>query len=211
MAEDGKTWPLIHAERARLVDQLDQLSADQWNAISLCGGWTVHVAAGHILAGAEQTTPNFLARLAANAFRFDAMIERDAQRFARLSSLEIVRRLRERTATTNCPPAPVAAMLGEVVVHGADIRRPLGLPDQTSAEALQTCLRMYERASFPVGGKKRISGLKLQATDVDWRHGDGPEVSGPAVSLLLAMTGRRGGWDDLTGEGLSRLKSRIAA
>ena len=26
----------------------------------------------------------------------------------------------------------------------------------------------------------------------EWVHGDGPEVSGPLLSLILAMTGRKG-------------------
>ncbi len=36
----------------------------------------------------------------------------------------LVRRLRARTTTTNRPPAPVVAMLGEIVVHGEDIPSP---------------------------------------------------------------------------------------
>ena len=42
----------------------------------------------------------------------------------------LVARLRARTTTTNHPPAPVMAMLGEIVVHGEDIRRPLGICPQ---------------------------------------------------------------------------------
>jgi hypothetical protein len=69
---------------------------------------------------------------------------------------------------------------------------------------------MYKVASFPVGTKKRIAGLRLRATDVDWSHGDGPEVTGPGLSLLVAMTGRPGGLDALSGEGLATMRSRTA-
>jgi uncharacterized protein (TIGR03083 family) len=100
-------------------------------------------------------------------------------------------------------------MLGEIVVHGEDIRHPLGIRGATSPEALTACLEMYKDASFPVGTKKRIAGVRLVASDVDWSHGTGPEVSGPAASLLLAMTGRTGGLDDLTGEGLANLRARM--
>ena len=70
MADDTKTWKLIHAEREALADLFETLTRDQWAAQSLCAGWTVHVAAAHILAGAEQSPPKFVTRLAANGFRF---------------------------------------------------------------------------------------------------------------------------------------------
>jgi uncharacterized protein (TIGR03083 family) len=148
--------------------------------------------------------------MVANAFRFDTMIDRDARRLGRLSPKEIVERLRARTTTTNHPPAPVMAMLGEVVVHGEDIRRPLGLPGETAAEATVPCLDMFKDANFPLGSKRRVAGLRLVATDVDWSHGAGPEVSGSGLSLLLAMTGRPAGLDGLTGNGVVDLRARLA-
>ena len=95
-------------------------------------------------------------------------------------------------------------MLGEIVVHSDDIRRPLGLPNDVDREALIACLEMYKSASFPIGTKKRIDGLRLVATDVDWTHGTGPEVTGPGLALLAAMTGRAAGLSDLGGEGIMR-------
>jgi len=119
--------------------------------------------------------------------------------------------LRKRTTTTNRPPAPVMAMLGEIVVHGEDIRRPLGKSGAVSEQAVVACLEMYKSASFPVGGKKRIPGLRLVATDVRWSHGDGPEVSGPGLSLLLAMTGRAAGLEELSGDGVALLTDRASS
>ena len=103
------------------------------------------------------------------------------------------------------------AMLGEVVVHGEDIRRPLGLPDTVADDAANACLQMYTKASFPVGGKKRIGGLRLVTTDTGWSYGAGPEASGPALSLLLAMTGRAAGLDELSGDGAGLLGQRLTA
>jgi hypothetical protein len=68
---------------------------------------------------------------------------------------------------------------------------------------------MYAKTSFPVGGKKRIAGLRLVSNDTAWSYGEGPEVTGPAMSLLLAMTGRRAGSGDLTGEGAATLHARV--
>jgi uncharacterized protein (TIGR03083 family) len=169
----------------------------------------VQVTAGHIVVGAEQTKAGFLKGMAKNAFRFNTMMDRDARRMGALSPSEIVERLRARTTTTNGPPAPVVTMLGEIVAHGEDIRQPLGLSSDTSAEAVAACLDMYKKASFPVCTKKRIAGMRLVCTDVDWSHGEGPEVSGPGRSLLLAMTGRSAGLDGLSGPGLAQLQSRM--
>ncbi|MCU1483867.1 MAG: hypothetical protein JWN67_613 [Actinomycetia bacterium] len=209
--KDATTWALIHREREAVADTLTTLTPAQWAAPSLCGGWTVQEAAGHVVAGAEQTKGAFARGMAANGFRFNRMMDRTARRVGAQAPQEIIGRLRARTSTTNGPPAPAMTMLGEIVVHGEDVRRPLGIAGTTAPDALVACLEMYETASFPVGTKARIADLRLAATDVGWTHGDGPEVTGDAASLLLAMTGRRAGLDGLTGEGLGRLRARMGS
>ena len=59
-----------------------------------------------------------------------------------------------------------------------------------------------------LGSKRRITGLTLRVTDMPWWTGVGPVVSGPAVSSLLAMTGRTSAQADLRGEGLATLEAR---
>ena len=100
-------------------------------------------------------------------------------------------------------------MLGEAILHGEDIRRPLGIPHSYPPEALTRVADFYKGSNLLLGSKKRITGLTLRATDVEWSTGTGPEVSGPALSLLLAMTGRRTGLDGLSGPGLATLQSRM--
>ncbi len=56
----------------------------------------------------------------------------------------------------------------------------------------------YQGSNLLIGSKKRIEGLTLRATDAEWSHGSGPEVSGPILSLVMAMTGRKAPLDDLT-------------
>jgi uncharacterized protein (TIGR03083 family) len=209
MPDNATTWKLIHSEREALVDTLQGLSPAQWTEPSLCTGWSIQLTAAHVLAGAEQTPFAFSTGLLTSGFRFNVMVDRDAKRLGSLAPDEIVERLRARTTTTNHPPAPVAAMLGEVVVHGEDIRRPLGVPEQVQTEAVVACLDMYKGANFPVGAKKRIAGLRLIASDAEWSQGAGPEVSGPALSLLMAMTGRTAGLDGLSGGGVAVLGPRL--
>ncbi len=210
MAGNADTWRAIHGERRALAETLAGLSLEQWSLPSLCAGWDVKITAGHVLAGAEQTWPGFLAGMATSGFRFNHMMDRDARALASLETSEIVDRLAARTATTNHPPAPVVAMLGEVVVHGADIRVPLGLPYRPPDDVVFACLDMYKDATFPVGAKARTKGLHLVATDAAWSSGSGPEVAGPAMSLLLMMTGRPEGLEGLDGTGLTLLRDRMA-
>ncbi len=204
-----ETWKYIHSERVQMADTLDSLSAEQWGAASWCEGWTVHETVGHVVAAAEQTPVNFYKGLISAGLKFNVFTERGAARLARVSPDELIRRLRARTATTNHPPAPVTAMLGEIVVHADDIRRPLGLVHRSPEVALVAVADSWKNSNLLIGSKRRISGLRLRATDVAWVHGDGPEVSGPLQSLVLAMTGRKGSHQDLSGEGLSILASRI--
>jgi hypothetical protein len=51
--------------------------------------------------------------------------------------------------------------------------------------------------------------LTLRATDIDWSTGTGPEVAGPAISIVMAMTGRSCGLEDLKGEGVDTLRARM--
>jgi uncharacterized protein (TIGR03083 family) len=209
--DDVKTWQLIHAERAAVADTLHSLSSSDWAKPSLCGDWSIQITAGHILAGAEQTKGHFMKGMVTSGFRFNALMDREAHRMGSLPPAEIVSRLRARTTTTNRPPAPVVTMLGEVVVHSEDIRGAVGQTGTKNPEALVACLEMYKAANFPLGTKKRIDGLRLVANDLDWTNGTGDEVSGPGLSILMAMTGRAKALDSLTGDGLTTLRSRMPA
>jgi uncharacterized protein (TIGR03083 family) len=202
------TWKHIHAERRQLAETWTAMSSGQWAAQSWCQGWSVQDTAGHIVAAAEQTPPNFYKELASAGFRFNVFTDRGARRLAAVGPDELVRRLRARTSTTNHPPAPVMAMLGEIVVHGEDIRRPLGLKHQPPEEALVAVADSWKNSNLLIGSKRRITGLRLRATDTEWVHGDGPEVSGPLLSLILAMTGRKDVHPDLNGEGVAELGRR---
>ncbi len=204
----AQTWTFIHAERSALADTLSDLTPDQWASPSWCVGWSVRDVVGHVVAAAEQTTMNFYKELAQAGFRFNVFAERGAKSTGAAPADDLVRRLRARTSTTNHPPAPVMAMLGEIIVHGDDIRRPLGLVHHSPDAALVAIADNWKNSNLLIGSKRRIAGLELRATDVEWRHGSGPMVSGPLQSLLLAMTGRHHVLGELSGEGVAQLASR---
>jgi len=204
----AETWKYIHSERAQMADTWATLSPGQWAAPSWCEGWSVQDTAGHILAAAEQTPANFYREMISAGFAFSVFADRGARRVGSIGPDELIRRLRARTTTTNHPPAPVVAMLGEIVVHGEDTRRPLGLTHQSPEAALVAVADSWKNSNLLIGAKRRITGLRLRATDTEWVHGDGPEVRGPLVSLILAMTGRKAVHPDLTGEGVAALAAR---
>ena len=208
--DNAQLWEMIHAERARAVSLLERLTLEQWRQPSLCQGWSVHVAAAHLMASGEQTMPNFLVGLVRHGFRFNVMIDTDARRLGQLPRDEIIERLRARTTTTNRPPAPVVAMLGEVVVHSNDIRFALGIPDDTATASSVACLNHFVTSNFPVPAKTTTEGLELIATDADWRHGSGREVRGPVQALLLAIAGRTLATSALAGDGVETLAAGIA-
>ena len=50
-----------------------------------------------------------------------------------------------------------------------------------------------------------MARVRLTAADTDVSLGQGPEVRGPALSLLLAVSGRRAALADLDGPGVTDL------
>jgi uncharacterized protein (TIGR03083 family) len=201
-------WTHIHVERAQLADTLSELSLEQWRTPSWCEGWDVRKVVGHVVAASEQTFPNFYKELIAAGFKFNVFADRGATAVGQATPEQLINRLRARTTTTNHPPAPVMAMLGEIVVHGDDIRRPLGLVHHSPEAALVAVADSWKNSNLLIGAKRRITGLSLSATDVQWSHGDGPAVRGPLQSLVLAMTGRKGSLSDLSGDGVPLLVAR---
>jgi uncharacterized protein (TIGR03083 family) len=94
------------------------------------------------------------------------------------------------------------------MIHQQDIRRPFDLPRQIPPQRLAAVLDFAKTAPL-IAAAKRIRGLTLTATDLNWTTGDGPEVTGPAEALLMALAGRRGLTDELAGPRRSELARRI--
>jgi uncharacterized protein (TIGR03083 family) len=201
-------WPVIHAERQALADDLAGLTAAQWETASLCAGWTVHDVVGHIVATARMTPPRFIGHFAGAGFNFDKMAAKDIAAETSGGPAATLAALRDVTSRTTGPPGPIDAMLGEALVHPEDIRRPLGIAHDYPADAVVRVLDFFKKSNLLIGSKKRVDGVRLRATDTEWSHGSGPEVAGPAHSLLMAMTGRREAIADLSGEGVDTLRSR---
>ncbi len=201
-------WPLIHAEREALIGDLGPLTDEQWATGSLCASWTVRDVLGHMIATAKITPPAFVAAWAGAGFRFNAMNAKNVAREATPNPSDGLAEFRRHLKDSTHPPGPVEAMLGEAVIHSADIRRPLGMSREYPEEALTRVADFFKGSNLLIGAKRRIDGLALRATDTGWSTGSGPEVTGPHLSLVLAMTGRSAALADLSGEGVDTLRSR---
>ncbi len=201
---------MIHAERRALLADVERLTPAQWSTPSLCEGRTVRDTLAHLTATARMTPPGFFLKMARAGFRFEVMTAREIAELTRGTSLDTLDRFAEQLTSTGHPPGPDESWLGETVVHAEDIRRPLGITHDYPIGALTRCADFYRRSNLLIGGKRRVQGLALRATDADWRAGEGAEVRGPMLALLLAVTGRPAGLADLDGDGLPVLADRIA-
>jgi uncharacterized protein (TIGR03083 family) len=203
------TWAAIRAERASLVEALAALPADAWDKPSLCAGWRVRDVVGHLIATARMNPPTFFGRMLASGFRFDVMSRRNiGDVVTGRTDAELVGLYRSLVDARSAPPGPAASWLGETIVHGEDIFRALGTYREHPAEHVTAVATFYTGSNLLIGAKNRIAGVRLTATDTTWTHGEGPEASGPAIALVMAMTGRRPALEDLTGPGVSVLRDR---
>jgi uncharacterized protein (TIGR03083 family) len=204
MADD--IWPVVHAERRALADDLDGLAPDRWTTPSLCAGRTVQDTLAHMVATARMTPPAFLAKMLAAGFRFERMADAEIARESAGGPPATLERFRAVEASSSGPPGPKLSWLGETLVHAEDIRRPLGLAHDYPVDAVTRVADFYAGSNVLIGGKRRVAGVTLKATDADWSHGSGPVVEGPAMALLMATAGRRAALDDLSGPGLELLR-----
>jgi uncharacterized protein (TIGR03083 family) len=205
----GNQWPLIRAERVALIGDLEPLTETQWTTPSLCAGWSVRDVLAHMTTTAKMTPGRFVGRLARSGFRFNAFNTKGVQDEQGATPADALARFKAQLDRTTSPPGPIDAMVAEIVIHAQDIRRPLGIAHTYQPDALTLVGDFVIKGNLLLGGKRRATGLTLTATDVDWARGAGPEVKGPLPSIILALTGRKAGLSDLTGDGLAMLTGRL--
>lgn len=207
-ASERDLWPLIFAERAALAEDLAALADERWDTPSLCAGLTVREVLAHLTAGASDNPLVWFAGVLRHSFDFDANV---AQRLAKrlgdrpADTLEQFRAV--RTSRTKAP-IPVGAVLGEIVVHGEDIRRPLGIVRAHPAEVLERVARFYAGSDLMLPSATRARDLRLRAVDGSFDVGSGPEVTGPLIALIMALTGRDDYLAELGGPGLVEFAAR---
>ncbi|GLB64128.1 hypothetical protein NCCP2495_20070 [Dietzia sp. NCCP-2495] len=201
-------WQATHRARKDLADDLAGLEAAQWKHATLCGAWDVEHVVAHLTAAASVGRWAWIRSIVAAGFRPAVHNERRLREHLGATPQETLDRFRAVIDSTVAPTGDLPAYLGEVIVHSEDIRQPLGLPSRADTGAATEVARFYSSRDFTVNSKTTVAGVSLRATDSDFSAGDGPEVAGPVLALVMAMAGRRTYLDQLSGEGVALLSSR---
>ncbi len=200
-------WDLIASERRALADLVEGLTDEQLQTPSLCGKWTVKDVAAHVMVGPTSSYADFAKALVKGRGSFDAASEHLVDRRRSLGQAEVAAALRDHAESHFSPPTmDWHAPLTDVLVHREDIAVPLGLPSDRPADPWQHSLDFLvtrkARTGFVPG---RLPEVTYAATDLEWSHGSGPVVSGPAAALGAVMCGRSAVLERLAGPGASTL------
>lgn len=209
MSDSATIWAAVHQERHRLVLDLEALTDEQWQAPTPCPGWSVHDVLAHLVDSATTTRLGFVRQMLSSRFDFDRANAAGVARHRRSDPRETLAAFRAAAHRTDAPPAAVATRLVEAYVHGEDIRRPLGITASYPTEHVMTALSYMARTGAGLGGgRERVKDLRLSPSDSDGHLGQGPEVRGDAISLLLATSGRPVRPAELSGPGATTLAAR---
>ncbi|MEV4637455.1 maleylpyruvate isomerase family mycothiol-dependent enzyme [Actinoplanes sp. NPDC049548] len=203
----------IADERRRIADLVGSLEPGQLNTPSLCGEWTVKEVAGHLLAAVSKPPVPVPLLLLRSGFRLHKANARLAVLTAARPAAELAQALRDHADVAFQPPiVGYPGQLTDLQVHGQDMRRPLGLPHGLRLDRLKVSLEFLTSGrAMGFTSKRRLAGLRFEASDLHWAYGSGPLVTGPAEALMLAMCGRGVALKELDGPGVPVLTGRLSA
>ena len=212
---DDEVWAAIDTQRLRTTDLLDGLAAEEWNRPSLCDGWTVRDVAAHLTL--QQLTLGPAIRMALrHPGSLNHMIDAAARNRARLPTDRIIAMIRDTIGSRrhNVGLTPRETLI-DIVVHGQDmavpLRRPLEVePEVAATAATRVWASRNDRRKSGVFRRLPYDGSRLTATDTDWSVGEGPEIRGPMLAILLLLTGRPARVPQLGGAGATALAERLA-
>lgn len=210
MAGPAELWRMVAEERVGLADTLDGLTDEQWATPSLCEGWTVRDVAAHLVPR-ERSMARLLVKLAVS-YRLDfARFAFDMAKQDPTPGPLLARELREEKDSRFVPPGmgPIAP-LTDLVVHGQDVRRPLGIDHRITPDRARPILDFLvsPKATRGFVRKSHVTGITWRCTDLEWSSGSGPLVQGPAADIILALLGREVAYKELAGDGVALLTSR---
>jgi uncharacterized protein (TIGR03083 family) len=191
---------------------LHTLEEPEWEQPSLCAGWRVRDVVGHILYGNELNLWTLPLTLARHGFSSDrsGKVNSIARADGRPAGQLLDDFDRRDPWAGTCRVFPPRLVLLDRLVHHQDIRRALGHTRDIPEERVRAVLDQVPRTGSVFRGRQRAKGLHFEATDLDWRWGEGPLVQGPGEAILMAILGRRHAVADLDGDGLAALRSRTS-
>jgi uncharacterized protein (TIGR03083 family) len=184
--------PTITAERRAFSHVLTALPEADWNAPSLCAGWRTREVVAHMTMPFRFSAPRFLGEMARSRMKFARMADRVALRDGQAPIATVLDGwLTNEDYRWKPPGGGLKGALTHDVVHGLDITVPLGIEHPVGEPALRAVL---EHATTPLSLKSMgldLTGIRLEADDVDWSFGDGEPLRGRARHLLMVLMDRR--------------------
>ncbi|WP_404289860.1 maleylpyruvate isomerase family mycothiol-dependent enzyme [Glutamicibacter arilaitensis] len=189
---------------------LSRLDDDAWQTPTLCSEWSVSQVVAHLTAAANTGRFSWLRSIVLAGFNPALHNERRLRRYLGETPALTLASLRASAEKTVAPTKDYAAMLGEVIVHGQDISRPLGLELVPEPAAVHEVARFFSERDFAVNSKRLVTGLRLEAEDSSFSVGSGPLVSGKQLDLVMIMAGRPAYMESLRGDGVEVLAQRLA-
>lgn len=191
MGED-EVRAAVAAERREQAALLGALRPQQWDAPTLCDGWRVREVVAHTTMPFRTSVGRVLLELARARGDVNRMADRCARRDAtRLSPADLVAALSDNAGHRWTPPGggPTGA-LSHDVIHGLDITVGLGLDRRVPPDRMAAVLAGMSPRGIRFFGAD-LAGVRLEATDLDWRLGSGTSLRGLGQDLLLVVCGRR--------------------
>lgn len=182
----------VVAERTEMSEVLAGLRPEQWDAPTLCEGWRVREVIAHTTLPFRTSMGRMVVDLARARGDFNRMADRRARRDAAAIPAELLlAQLRQNLAHPWTPPGGGAAgALSHDVIHGLDITVALGLGRVVPPERLGLVLEGMRPRNVAYFGTD-LTGVRLEATDLEWSYGTGEPLRGRAQELLLVICGRR--------------------
>jgi uncharacterized protein (TIGR03083 family) len=200
---------LIAVGRRELAAVLGGLSATEWQAPSLCAGWTVAHVAAHLTMPFRFSEQEFALGMQQAGGRFNEFSDAVASRDSHLPQADLVAALRDNAEHPwNPPGGGLAGALSHDTIHGLDITWPLSIKCAVADEVMATVLDLIvgdgSRSLFGFA----LDGIRLHASDLDWSSGTGAPLEGQSRDLLLLIAGRTIPHDLFSGTGAKRLADR---
>ncbi|WP_301122200.1 maleylpyruvate isomerase family mycothiol-dependent enzyme [Mycolicibacterium fortuitum] len=208
--ERDRVFAAVAEQRRSIAALVDGLDTDQLATPSLCAGWDVKTVAAHLVSDFTDGFWGFLVSGVRHG-NIDRGIDALARRRAQASAAEIAETLRRRAHHRLSPPiAGPMSGLTDVLVHGADMRIPLGIPHRPDPQHVARVLDfLTSRTQLGFFPHRRLHGIQLRDEDTGGTWGEGQIISGPGAAVMLAVCGRTVAFDRLSGPGLAVLQSRL--
>jgi uncharacterized protein (TIGR03083 family) len=191
MTDDASLQPLVAAECLALAAVLEGLTEDDWEIPSLCEGWRVREVVAHLTMPSRYDEDAFMAELHARDFDFGRASNEIAARDAELPTVQLLACLRSDALLHWTPPGGgYHGALNHAVIHGLDVTVPLEVERRPPDETMRTVLDDLTVGGVHAHFGTSITGRRLEASDLDWSHGSGRVLRGPAAELALLLCGR---------------------